>query len=68
MSWQGNIESRLCFQVIIYLHRPALLKDTRKTQFLVFWTKKDDPVMAATNLFILSIYIHLKIEMEAFVT
>ena len=31
-------------------------------------TKKDDPIMAATNLFILSIFIHLKIEMEAFVT
>ena len=27
--------------------------------------KKDDPIMAATNLF--GIYIHLKIEMEEFV-
>ena len=34
MSWQENIEGHLCFQVIIFLHQPAILKDAWKTQSL----------------------------------
>ena len=55
--WWGNIESHLHSQVIIFLHRLALLKDIWKTRFLDFM-KKDDPIRAATNLIgnIINIY------------
>ena len=33
-SWWVNIESHLHLQGIIFLHQPAVLKDTLKTQFL----------------------------------
>ena len=36
MSWWGNIESYLHLKAIIFLHQPAILKDTWKTQFLNF--------------------------------
>ena len=52
MSWQRNIETHLCLQVIIFLHQQVILKDTWKSHFLGFYeSKKDDPIMAATNLF-----------------
>ena len=54
----------------IFLHRLILLKDIWKTQFLGFMKlKKNDPIIAATNLFrTLSTFIHLKMEMEESVT
>ena len=46
---EGNTESHLHLQAIIFLHQRAALKDTWKTQFLGFM--KDYLIMAATNLF-----------------
>ena len=58
-SWWGNIENHLHLQVIIFLDQPAILKDTWKTQIFRFHeTKKDDLIMAATNLFGNIIIIH----------
>ena len=58
-SWWGNIENHLHLQVIIFLDQPAILKDTWKTQIFRFHeTKKDDLIMAATNLFRNIINIH----------
>ena len=59
MFWQENIGSCLHFQAIIFLHQPAILKDTWKTQLFRFHgTKKDDPIMVATKLFGNIINIH----------
>ena len=56
MSWRGNIESRLYLQAIIFLRQLAILKDTWKARF--HETKKDDPILSATNLFENIINIH----------
>ena len=56
MSWRGNIESRLYLQAIIFLRQLAILKDTWKARF--YETKKDDPIISATNLFGNIINIH----------
>ena len=59
ISWWGNIESHLYLQAIIFLHQLTILKKTWKTHFFRFHkTKKDDPIMAATNLFGKIIKIH----------
>ena len=70
MSWWGNIESHLYLQAIIVLHQPTILKDTWKTQFLSFIkprrTIQSWPLQICLET--LSIPIHLKMEMEEFVT
>ena len=59
MSCRGNIESHLYLQAIIYFHQLTVLKDTSKTHFFRYHkTKKDDPIMAPTNLFGNIINIH----------
>ena len=69
MFWQENIESCLHFQAIIFLHQPAMLKDTWKTQLLGFMgLKKMIQLWSLQScLETLSIYIHLKMETEEFV-
>ena len=69
MFWRGNIEGSLCLQVIIFLHQRVILKDKWKAQFLDFIKLKK--MIQSWPLQIcfegLSIYIHLKMEMEEFV-
>ena len=71
MSWWGNTFAlnNLHLQTIIFLHQPAILKDTWKTQFLNFMkprrTIHSSPLQIVLET--LSIPIHLKIEMGEFV-
>ena len=66
VSWWGNIESQLYSQAIIFfepaVHIERYMEDTI---FRLHETKKDDPIMAATNLF--GNIINIKMEMEEFV-
>ena len=59
MSWRGNIESRLYLQAIIFF-APAghIERHMEGAIFRFHETKKDDPIMAATNLFGNIINIH----------
>ena len=59
----GDIESRLHLQAIIFLHQPAKIERYMERYmegaiFSVHGTKKNDPIMATTNLFenIINIY------------
>ena len=69
MSWWGNIESRLHLQTIIFLHQLASFKDIWKAQFLGSTKLKAKILLWPLQicLEVLSIYIHLKMEMEEFV-
>ena len=69
MSWWGNIESRLHLQTIIFLHQLASFKDIWKAQFLGSTKLKAKIQLWPLQicLEVLSIYIHLKMEMEEFV-
>ena len=62
-------ESHLCSQAIIFLHQLVILKDTWKTQFLGFLKLKKMIQLWPLQIRFetLSIYIHLKMEMEEFV-
>ena len=40
VSWQGNTESHLHLQVIIFFHQRVILKNTWKTRFLGFMKLK----------------------------
>ena len=68
MFWWGNIESHLHLQAIIFLHQPhfAMLKDTWKTQFLGSMKLKRMIQLWQLQICLetLSIYIHLRMEME----
>ena len=70
MSWQGNIESHLCVQVIIFLHQPAIFKDDWKTQFLGSMKRKRMIQLWPLQICLetLSTYNHLKMGMEEFVS
>ena len=65
----GDIESHLYSQVIIFLHRPSLLKNTWKAQFLGFIRLKKMIQLWLLQIYLetLLISIHLNIEMEEFV-
>ena len=69
MFWRGNIESHLLFQAIIFLHQQVTLKDTWKAQFLGFTKPKKMIQLLTLQIYLetLSIFIHLKMEMEEFV-
>ena len=69
ISWWGNIESRLHLQTIIFLHQLASFKDIWKAQFLGSTKLKAKIQLWPLQicLEVLSIYIHLKMEMEEFV-
>ena len=69
MSWWGNIESCLHLQAIIFLQQMALLNDMWKAQFLGFMKLKRTIQLRPPQICLetLSIYIHLKMEMEEFV-
>ena len=54
ISWWGNIESHLYLQAIMFLHRPALLKDIWKMQVLDFMKLK----RMITNMLVNIINIH----------
>ena len=69
ISWWGNIESRLHLQTIIFLHQLASFGDIWKAQFLGSTKLKAKIQLWPLQicLEVLSIYIHLKMEMEEFV-
>ena len=56
-SWE-NTGSLLRLQGIIYLHLLILLKGIQKAIFRFHETKRDDPVIAARNLFGKIVNIH----------
>ena len=51
MSWQGNIESHLFAGYHIFASAGHIERHIEDTIFRFHETKKDDPIMAATNLF-----------------
>ena len=68
MFWWGNKESHLHLQAIMFLRQPyfAILKDTWKAQFLGSMKLKRMIQLWQLQICLetLSIYIHLKMEME----
>ena len=59
MSWEGNIESHLHLQAIIIFAPAGYIKRYMEDAIFRFHkTKKDDPIMAATNLFGNIINVH----------
>ena len=64
-----NKESPLHLQDIIFLHHPIILNDTLKAQLLCSMKLKRMIELWQPKVFLetLSIYIHLKMEMEEFV-
>ena len=69
MFWWGNIQSHLHLQAITFLYQLVILKDIWKTQFLNFMNPSRTIQLWLLQIYLesLSIYIHLKIEMEEFV-
>ena len=70
MSWWGNIEGHLYLQSIIFFYKWVILKDTWKKQFFGFIKLKRTIHLWPPQIFLETPlkYIHLKMEMEEFVT